>query len=328
MRSEVTLQQLRYIIEVAECGSINAAAQNLFVSQSSLSSAIKETERELGIAIFNRTNRGITLTSDGIEFLGYARQVVEQVDLLERRYSDNKNNASGRFAISTQHYAFTLRAFIELCEEFEAEEYDFEFRETRTGEIIEDTKNFRSELGILYLSNYNTNVLTKTFTSAGLEFVPLFQANPHVFVGENHPLVQKDFIVPDDLEDYPRYSFEQGIENSFFFSEEPLSHLNHKQTIAISDRGTLSNLLTHHNGYTISTGVLSEEMNTGIVAIPLQSDEKMTVGYIHHEQNPLSMLAVRYLELLRSYIVANPTVANYYENTDHAHQAQRESSHL
>lgn len=328
MRSEVTLQQLRYIIEVAECGSINAAAQNLFVSQSSLSSAIKETERELGIAIFNRTNRGITLTSDGIEFLGYARQVVEQVDLLERRYSDNKNNASGRFAISTQHYAFTLRAFIELCEEFEAEEYDFEFRETRTGEIIEDTKNFRSELGILYLSNYNTNVLTKTFTSAGLEFVPLFQANPHVFVGENHPLAQKDFIVPADLKDYPRYSFEQGIENSFFFSEEPLSHLSHKQTIAISDRGTLSNLLTHHNGYTISTGVLSEEMNTGIVAIPLQSDEKMTVGYIHHEQNPLSMLAERYLELLRSYIVANPTVANYYENPDHAHQAQRESSHL
>lgn len=318
MRSEVTLQQLRYIIEVAECGSINAAAQNLFVSQSSLSSAIKETERELGIAIFNRTNRGITLTSDGIEFLGYARQVVEQVDLLERRYSDNKNNASGRFAISTQHYAFTLQAFIELCEEFEGEEYDFEFRETRTGEIIEDTKNFRSELGILYLSNYNSNVLTKAFASAGLEFVPLFQADPHVFVGENHPLAQKGFIVPEDLEDYPRYSFEQGIENSFFFSEEPLSHVAHKQTIAISDRGTLSNLLTHHNGYTISTGVLSEEMNTGIAAIPLQSDEKMTVGYIHHAQNPLSMLAVRYLELLRSYIEANPTVTNYYEDTERA----------
>lgn len=248
-------------------------------------------------------------------FLNVAIQIIKtmQVDVLLFQHS-----------ITHSRSAPSLNS----AKNLEAEEYDFEFRETRTGEIIEDTKNFRSELGILYLSNYNTNVLTKTFTSAGLEFVPLFQANPHVFVGENHPLAQKDFIVPDDLEDYPRYSFEQGIENSFFFSEEPLSHLNHKQTIAISDRGTLSNLLTHHNGYTISTGVLSEEMNTGIVAIPLQSDEKMTVGYIHHEQNPLSMLAVRYLELLRSYIVANPTVANYYENTDHAHQAQRESSHL
>lgn len=312
MRSEVTLQQLRYIIEVAECGSINAAAQNLFVSQSSLSTSIKDTERELGIEVFNRSNRGITLTSDGIEFLGYARQVVEQVDLLERRYSDKRSEGVGRFAVSTQHYAFSLAAFIELCEEFKGDEYDFEFRETRTGEIIADTRTFRSELGILYLSNYNRKVLVKTFSDSGLRFTPLFQASPHVFVGEGHPLASKATVTPQDLEHYPRYSFEQGTENSFFYAEEPLSHLPHKRTIAISDRGTLSNLLTHHNGYTISTGVLSEEMNNGIVAIPLDSDEAMTVGYINHADIALSPLAERYVQILRERIKANPTVTEHF----------------
>lgn len=314
MRSDVTLQQLRYIIEVAECGSINAAAQNLFISQSSLSTAIKDTERELGIEVFNRSNRGITLTSDGIEFLGYARQVVEQVDLLERRYSDRKSDQGGRLAISAQHYAFSLEAFIQLCDEYEGDDYDFEFRETRTGEIIEDVRTFRSELGILYLSNYNRKVLLKTFKDAGLRFTPLFQAKPHVFVGEGHPLASHDLVDPKDLEAFPRYQFEQGTENSFFFSEEPLSHLPHRRTVAISDRGTLSNLLTHHNGYTISTGVLSAEMNTGIAAIPLACEETMTVGYVSHADIALSPLAQRYIEFLEAHILANPTVTTTPED--------------
>ncbi|MED9872644.1 MAG: LysR family transcriptional regulator [Eggerthellaceae bacterium] len=313
MHTNISLQQLRYIIEVAECGSINAASQQLYVSQPTLSATIKDTEQELGISIFNRTNRGITLTSEGTEFIGYARQILEQFDLFEARYSNTHNSSSGRLAISSQHYAFCVEAFVDLAEEYNEKEYDFSLRETRTADIIDDVKDYRSELGIIYLSDFNSKVLTKAFSDAGLTFVPLFQAHPHIFVGKQHPLAQRKSVTPDDLQDYPRYSFEQGTNNSFFFSEEPLSHLPHRQNITYSDRGTLTNLLTNHNGYTITTGVRSGEMGqSNIVAIPLEVDETMTVGYVCHESRPLSTLAKRYLEKLRARIEANPTVSTYY----------------
>lgn len=313
MHTNISLQQLRYIIEVAECGSINAASQQLYVSQPTLSATIKDTEQELGISIFNRTNRGITLTSEGTEFIGYARQILEQFDLFEARYSNTHNSSSGRLAISSQHYAFCVEAFVDLAEEYDEKEYDFSLRETRTADIIDDVKDYRSELGIIYLSDFNSKVLTKAFSDAGLTFVPLFQAHPHIFVGKQHPLAQRKSVTPDDLQDYPRYSFEQGTNNSFFFSEEPLSHLPHRQNITYSDRGTLTNLLTNHNGYTITTGVRSGEMGqSNIVAIPLEVDETMTVGYVCHDSRPLSTLAKRYLEKLRARIEANPTVSTYY----------------
>ncbi len=316
MHTNVSIQQLRYVIEVAECGSINAASQNLFVSQPTLSTTIKETERELGISIFNRTNRGITLTSEGMEFVGYARQILEQVNLLEARYSNASAGNKGCLAVSSQHYAFGVQAFVDLAEECEEEEYDFALRETRTAEIIDDVKDYRSELGIIYLSDFNRKVLTKAFADASLAFVPLFEAKPHVFVGPHHPLATKEIIHPDDLQDYPRYSFEQGSRNSFFFSEEPLSHIPHKQNITYYDRGTLTNLLLNFNGYTLSTGVLSDEMNGGIVAIPLDADETMTVGYLYHANRPLSPLAKRYIEKLRAFIESNPTVTTYFKEEE------------
>ena len=313
MHTNISLQQLRYIIEVAECGSINAASQQLYVSQPTLSATIKDTEQELGISIFNRTNRGITLTSEGTEFIGYARQILEQFDLFEARYSNTHNSSSGRLAISSQHYAFCVEAFVDLAEEYDEEEYDFSLRETRTADIIDDVKYYRCELGFIYLCDFYYKVLTKAFSDAGLTFVPLFQAHPHIFVGKQHPLAQRKSVTPDDLQDYPRYSFEQGTNNSFFFSEEPLSHLPHRQNITYSDRGTLTNLLTNHNGYTITTGVRSGEMGqSNIVAIPLEVDETMTVGYVCHDSRPLSILAKRYLEKLRTRIEANPTVSTYY----------------
>lgn len=311
MVSNLTLQQLRYVIEVAECGSISAASQSLFVSQPTLSGAIKEVEKELGVAVFNRTNRGITPTNEGVEFIGYARQVLAQMDLLEQRYNSLSNGSADHFSVSSQHYAFTVSAFIDLCDECQSESYDFHIRETRTSEIIQDVQFHRSEIGVLYCSDFNRKVLEKVFTDASLEFVPLFIAKPHVFVGEGHPLTSKSIIKPEDLADYARYSFEQGTDNSFYYFEEPLSHLPHKKTIHMSDRGTLTNLLTQYDGYTISTGVLSDEMTDGIVAIPLDSDETMTVGYLMHAERGLSDLAERYIEKLRGRIAANPTVKTY-----------------
>ena len=303
----MTLQQLRYLIAIAEYGSINAAAQNLYASQSNLSTAIKELEQELGITVFTRSNRGVTLTNDGTELLGYARQVVEQADMLEGRYA-GRGTARLRLAVSTQHYAFSVQAFVNVVEACEGDEYEFVLRESTTAEIIDDVRSFRSEVGILYTDDFNRRVLQKAFDDADLDYEPLFDARVHVFVGEGHPLASAALIKPEDLEPYPRYSFEQGTTNSFYYSEEPLSHLPHARNIRISDRGTLTNLLTGHDGYTLSTGVLSAEMQSGIASIPLDTDESMQVGFVMHRERRPSPLLERYIGELRAVIGAFPGV--------------------
>ena len=306
----MTLQQLRYLIAIAQYGSINAAAQNLYASQSNLSTAIKELEQELGITIFTRSNRGVTLTNDGTELLGYARQVIEQADMLETRYAD-KGSSHLRLAVSTQHYAFSVQAFVNVCEACEGKDYEFIMRESTTAEIIDDVRTFRSEVGVLYTDSFNRRVLEKAFNDANVVFEPLFEADVHVFVGEHHPLAGRALLSPEDLQGYPRYSFEQGTTNSFYYAEEPLSYLPHARNIRISDRGTLTNLLTSHNGYTLSTGVLSGEMSSGITSIPLDVDERMQVGYLMHGERRPSPLLLRYIDELRAIIAANPTVEGY-----------------
>lgn len=301
----MTLQQLRYIIAIAECGSISGAAHDLFISQSSLSVAVKELEQETGITIFQRSNRGIVITSEGMELLGYARQVVQQADLMEERYKGSYSGpAHQRLAVSTQHYTFTVEAFVDFVEEQALDQYNYVLRETRTAEIIQDVKDFRSDIGILYMDNYNRKIISRALEDAGLTFTPLFTCEPHVFVGSHHPLAGREVVTAEDLADYPRYSFEQGANNSFYYSEEPLSYYPHKKRIIISDRGTLSNLLTHHNGYTVSTGVLSSEMHTGIESLPLDTDETMTLGYILHGDRATSPLVEHYIRCLEKQIAA------------------------
>lgn len=303
----MTLQQLKYLIEVAKQGSFNAAAQELFVSQSTLSMAIKELEREFNVEVFLRSNKGLTLTNEGAELLAYANQVLDQAALLEARYTGAQNRHS-RLAISTQHYAFCVKAFVKLEDEFDAETYDFTLRETRTEEIIADVRDFRSDIGILYTSSFNERVLNSTFADAGLIFTPLFKAAVHVFVGTHHPLAQRKSLKLSDLEAYPRYSFEQGVANSFYYAEEPYGAIPWGKNITYSDRGTLTNLLTHGNGFTLSTGVLSSEMQSGIAAIPLESHETMTVGYLTHGERKPSALVTRYIELLKDIISESPQV--------------------
>lgn len=306
----MTLQQLRYLIAVAECGSINAAAHNLYTTQSNLSTAIKELEGELGIPIFNRSNRGVTLTNEGTELLGYARQVIEQADMLQAHYASG-GNPDMRLSVSTQHYAFSVEAFINVAESIDASEYDLIMRETSTGQIIEDVAGFRSEVGILYVDSYNNRVLSKAFQDGRLKFHPLFDAPVHVFVGENNPLAKRQSIRPEELRDLPRYSFEQGDQNSFYYSEEPLSYLPHAKNIRISDRSTLTDLLVHYSGYTLSTGVLTDAMQSGIVSVPLETKERMRVGYLLHRDRKPSKLLARYVEELKAIVRDNPTVTSF-----------------
>lgn len=296
----MTLQQLRYVIEIVNCGSMNAAAEKLFVTQPSLSNAVKELEKELGIEIFLRSSRGISLSAEGAEFLGYARQVVEQAELLEQRYTDKKPSRR-LFSVSTQHYAFSVNAFVNLIREYNQNEYEFTLRETH--DIIEDVKNLRSEIGVLYLNDFNEKVLLKILRESNLGFHPLFEAKPHVFVSNAHPLSGRASVRLEDLTPYPCLSFEQGVYNSFYYSEEILSTVYHPKSILVSDRATLFNLLIGLDGYTISTGILSEDLNgKNIISIPLISDEIIRVGYIAQKGIGLSAMADAYIANLRRYI--------------------------
>ncbi len=298
----MTLQQLRYIITIAECGSITSAAEKLLVAQPSLSKSVSELESEMGIVIFCRNNRGVYLSNEGSKFLSYARQIVEQADLLEQQYK-HKETVRRVFSISSQHYAFVVNAFVALVKEYGKNKYEFTLRESRTHDIIEDVRTSLSELGVLFLSNFNREVILHIIKNADLKFTPLFTASPHVFVHRENPLVQKDIVALEDLKEFPRLTYEQGLKNSFYYSEELHSTEESPKNIVVTDRATLFNLLIGLNGYTISSGILSSDLNgTNIVSIPLASDEKMEIGYIAPTDKPLSPVSERYLEHLKSYI--------------------------
>lgn len=299
----MNLQTLRYVIAIADSGSMNAVARAQFVSQSSLSVAVKELERELGIQIFNRTSRGISLTAEGSEFMSYARQVVEQADMITRRWGGAGDEAEQRLRISSQHYAFAVRAFIEFVSKHESEHHTYTLRETRTANILDDCATFRADIGILYLSPYNERALQRRFDELSLNFTSLFYARPHIFVREGHPLAQLGRPIElDDLTDWPRYTFEQGADSPLYFSEEPLSSTPHNRCITVSDRGTMTSLLSRYDGFLVSTGVMSDEMYEGIVSLPLVSNELMNVGYLTHSMRKLSPLAAAYINELRALI--------------------------
>lgn len=300
----MTLQQLKYVIEVAKNRSISKAAQRLFISQPSLSNAIKELENELGITIFSRTNKGIVITSEGAKFLGYARQVIEQTDLLENQYFNTAQPTQQHFSVSAQHYAFAVSAFVKLLKDYDRDEYEFTLRETRTYEIIDDVRELRSEIGILYLNDFNRQVISKFLREGSLTFHKLFEADPHVFISSTNPLAAQEYVTLEDLNPFPYLSFEQGDYNSFYFSEEVLSTISRPKNIHVSDRATLFNLLIGLNGYTISTGIISYDINDDdIVALPLKVDERITVGYITRKNIANSPLATIYIDYLKETIL-------------------------
>ncbi|MGV3006393.1 LysR family transcriptional regulator [Streptococcus pluranimalium] len=292
------IQQLQYIIKIVETGSMNEAAKQLYITQPSLSNAVRDLEQEMGITIFIRNPKGITLTKDGVEFLSYARQIIEQTDLLEERY---KNPTAQRelFSVSSQHYAFVVNAFVSLLNKTDMTKYELFLRETRTYEIIDDVKNFRSEIGVLFLNSYNRDVLTKMFDDNHLVATNLFSTQPHIFVSKDNPLANKEIIQLEDLVDFPYLSYDQGLHNSFYFSEEIMAQIPHPKSIVVSDRATLFNLMIGLDGYTIATGVLNSKLNgDNIVSIPLDVDDQIDIVYLKHEKANLSKMGEKFIDYL------------------------------
>ncbi|MBL1227796.1 LysR family transcriptional regulator [Enterococcus sp. BWB1-3] len=296
------IQQLEYLEKVAEIGSINEAAKSLFLSQPALSNAIKELENEMNICLLHRSKLGVALTEEGREFLSYARQIIDQVDLLEKRYKHSEKQAS-RLSISSQHYAFSVHAFVEFIQTYEDDSYQFSLRETETKNILEDVAGFRSEIGILFLNNFNRQVLEKLFEEKNLAFSSLFYAAPHIFISKDNPLAHKNKVTLEELSELPYLSFEQGNSNSFYFAEEILSTRTCKKHIKVSDRATIFNLMIGLNGYTFSSGIISRELNDdSIVAIPLDVPERIEIGWIRSRRSHLSLLGQRYLDTLKKHI--------------------------
>ncbi|MBR5373821.1 MAG: LysR family transcriptional regulator [Paludibacteraceae bacterium] len=297
----MTLQQLKYVVAVADTRNITEAAKRVFISQPSLTAAIQDLENEMNITIFNRSNKGVTITNEGDEFLSYARQVLEQASLLEERY---KGDAGGNtiFSVSCQHYSFAVNAFVDVIREFGGESYDFTLRETQTNEIIDDVAKMKSEVGVLYLSGKNEKVLRKLLKKSNLVFEPLFSTPLHVFLSIRNPLAQKERISLSDLSPYPYLTYEQGDFNSFYYAEEPLTAIDFDcpRNIKVRDRATLFNLLIGLNGYTICSGVISTELNgQNIIAKPLAVSDQMTVGVVTRKGVSLSRYGTAYIAAIR-----------------------------
>ena len=297
----MTLIQLKYVIAVAGEYSLNDAAKKLYISQPSLSASIHSLEQEIGFDIFFRSKSGISLTPHGEEFLGYAKSVIEQYDVLEARYISH-TDLKKKFSVSMQHYAFAVKAFTEVVKEYGMEEYEFEVHETRTHEVIENVRNNRSELGILCLNNYNRSVLSKIFRDGGLVFTPLFECGIYVYMWKHHPLAEQDKIRMEDLEAYPCLGFAQGDHNSFYYAEEVMSTHPYKQFIRASDRATMQNLMVGLNGYTLCSGIICEDLNGGeYCAVRLDTDETMMIGYITRKSMVLSEIGRKYLQEISKY---------------------------
>ncbi|MCI1901827.1 MAG: LysR family transcriptional regulator [Bifidobacteriaceae bacterium] len=301
----MTLLQLKYIVKIVECGSMNEASHELYISQPALSSAVKELEKEMGIEIFTRSSQGIALTVDGAEFLTYARQVLDQSELLEERYKNAKPRKQ-LCQVSTQHYMFAVEAFVELIKESDSSEYEFTLRETKTRDIIDQVANMQSEIGILYLSDFNKDVIGKLLREKHLEFHPVFRAGLHVFISRQNPLAAKKKITMDDLKPYPFIQYEQGEEGSFYFAEEAVWPEYSPKQINVTDRATILNFIVGLNGYTVCSGIDNEDLNSEkIVTVPLESNEQMLVGWITNERAKLSQAGEHYLDRLKSVVATN-----------------------
>ncbi len=300
----MTLQQMKQIIAIADCGSMNEAAKQLFIAQPSLSTAVKELEKEIGINIFIRSNRGITTTPEGDEFLSHARQVVEQYSIIEERFIEKKMKK--KFSVSTQHYTFAVKAFVELVKKVGMDDYEFAIHETKTADVINNVKNFSSEIGIIYLNSKNEQVIRKLLREYELDFLELLKCDTYVYLCKDHPLANKERICMEELLPYPCIAFEQGSKHSFHFAEEMKSTHDYPKLIKVDDRATALNLMIGLDAYTLCSGIICEELNGNEhIAVSLSESDEMIIGIIHRKTLPFSPLAKLYIDEINEYFNSN-----------------------
>ncbi|MBR4235560.1 MAG: LysR family transcriptional regulator [Clostridia bacterium] len=302
----MTLQQIYYVITIAETGSMSKAAEKLFVAQPSLTGAVKELEKEFGITVFRRSSKGVTLTPEGIRFLPYARQLYAQyINLMEEYGKIGRRKTS--FAVSTQHYSFAVKAFVELTRQVDVAEYELAIRETKTLDVIRDVSELRSEIGVIYLNESNRKPLEKLLASEGLVFNRLIDCGAYVYLWKGHPLANKSVITIEELKAWPCLAFEQG-DVPFYFSEELMSAHEYPRLIRCCDRATVLNMMVGVLGYTLCSGIICEELSgVDYIAVPFSAgaeagDAAMEIGYIERKNSVHTALGIKYIEEMKKYL--------------------------
>ena len=307
LKKTLTIQQLRYAVGIANTGSFNKAAEALFISQPSLTMAVQDLEKQIGITIFNRSNRGVTLTPEGEEFIARANELLNHFKSVVARY-DEESQKKKRFAVSTQHYSFAVKSFTNMVKKFNIDDYDFALRETKTKEVIDDVTSLRSEIGIIYLSDFNRKYLTYLLKEHDLVFQKLVVCNAYAYMWKNNPLASKPYVTLEDLSQYPCLSFEQGESGNYYFAEEILSTNEYHRTIKANDRETMLYFMVDLNGYTLCSGIISEEINgSDYVAVPFKDDQgdcdrQMEIGYIVKKNFMLSTICRIYIREMEEYL--------------------------
>lgn len=310
----MTLTQLRYLLTIVKTGSFNKAAEQLYVSQPSLTNAVKELEKELGITLFYRSGRGVTLTGDGTEFLLYAKQLYGQYENIMEKYGRNGSHRK-KFGVSTQHYSFAVKAFVDMAKQFDMSQYEFAIRETKTASVIRDVSTMKSEIGVLYLCDFNRKSMEKLLKSAGLEFHHLIDCQAFVYLWKEHPLAWQEAISFEQLKPFPCLSFEQGDNSTLYMAEEILSTNEYPRMIKANDRATMLNLMVGLNGYTLCSGIICEELNgERFRAVPFLADEQnpnstMEIGYVTRKNMLLSQMGECYIKALKKSLLTVPPPA-------------------
>ncbi|MCR5212846.1 MAG: LysR family transcriptional regulator [Eubacterium sp.] len=298
----MNISQLKYVLEVASSSSIREAATRLFISQPALSASIKELEEELGILIFDRSNRGISLTDQGREFVTYAKKVTGQYEIMEDRYL-SRDSDKERFSVSSQHYNFSIKAFTAVIKSYEPEKYVFSFHETKTREVLEDLRTLKSEVGIISFSGANEGVIKKLMKEYGLVFTPLMQRETYIYVWKDHEFAGRKEISIEELSDYPCIAFDQSDNSNFYLTEEAMADYDFKKLIKSDDRATTMELIADMHGYSIGSGMLSADnaILQGLVSIKLKEEDPLTIGYIIRKDSHLSEYGMDYVEELLKY---------------------------
>ena len=298
----MNINQLKYVLEVAASSSMREASTKLYVSQPALSASIHELEEEIGILIFERTNKGISLTDAGREFLSYAKNAVGQYEVLEQRYLTTDGDKE-RFSVSTQHYNFAIKAFTDVIKDMTPEKYIFSVHETKTKEVLEDVRNLKSEVGIVSFSGSNEALIKKLFRDYQLEFTPLMKRDTYVYVWKDHPFAGKSELSIEDMKDYPCISFDQSNDSNFYLTEKAMADYDFEKMIRSDDRATTMELIAELNGYSIGSGMLSEAgaVLQGLTAIKLTEEDPLTIGYITRKGSALSAYGRKYVEQLMKY---------------------------
>ena len=298
----MNINQLKYVLEVAASSSMREASTKLYVSQPALSASIHDLEEELGILIFERNNKGISLTDEGRELLSYAKKAVQQYEILEDRYLARESGKE-RFSVSTQHYNFAIKAFTGVIRQTDPEKYTFSIHETKTKEVLEDVRSMKSEVGIVSFSGSNEALVKKLLRDYRLYFTPLMKRDTYVYVWKDHPFAGRSIISIEELQDYPCISFDQSDDSNFYLNEEAMADYAFNKMIRSDDRATTMELIAELDGYSIGSGMLSkaDAVLQGLVAVKLKEEDPLTIGYITRKGSTMSVYGKRYIEALTQY---------------------------